>query len=169
MHTCTYTHCVLRLSRGMVCSRQPRSFQGVDSHGRPDGWTQGRQGRMTRQVRPSLYLTTLRSHCPSGVRGRNFLPLQYIIFQLHVTWLACVPLTTLQDHVILTTQMWSCHLSKTNKTFVDVQPSKPLIGQKELQKQLTYVSRVCKGLYFIFPSKQSPSKQLTSDTKKNSS
>jgi hypothetical protein len=47
MHTCTHTHCVLRLSRGMVCSRQPRSFQGVHPHGRPDGWTQGRQGRMT--------------------------------------------------------------------------------------------------------------------------
>ncbi len=31
----------VRLSRGMVCSRQPRSFQGVDSHGQPDGWTEG--------------------------------------------------------------------------------------------------------------------------------
>jgi len=33
----------------MVCSRHfhPRSFQGVDSHGRPDVWTEGRQGRMT--------------------------------------------------------------------------------------------------------------------------
>jgi hypothetical protein len=27
----------------------------------------------------SLYLATVRSHCPFGVRGRNFLPLQYII------------------------------------------------------------------------------------------
>ncbi len=26
--------------RGMVCSRQPRSFQGVDPHGRLDGWTE---------------------------------------------------------------------------------------------------------------------------------
>jgi hypothetical protein len=43
MHTCTYTHCVLRLSRGMVCSRQPRSFQGVNSHGQLDGWTEGRR------------------------------------------------------------------------------------------------------------------------------
>jgi hypothetical protein len=33
--------------RGMVCSRQPRSFQGVHPHGRPDRWTEGRQGRMT--------------------------------------------------------------------------------------------------------------------------
>jgi len=33
--------------RRMVCSWQPRSFQGVDSHGRPDGWTKGQQGRMT--------------------------------------------------------------------------------------------------------------------------
>jgi hypothetical protein len=32
--------CSVRLSRGMVCSRQPRSFQGVDPHGRPDGWTE---------------------------------------------------------------------------------------------------------------------------------
>ncbi len=28
-------------------SRQPRSFQGVNPHGRPDGWTEGGQGRMT--------------------------------------------------------------------------------------------------------------------------
>jgi hypothetical protein len=34
-------------SRGMVCSRQPRSFQGVDAHGRPDGWTERRRGQMT--------------------------------------------------------------------------------------------------------------------------
>jgi len=27
--------------KGMVCSRQPQSFQGVDPHGRPDGWTEG--------------------------------------------------------------------------------------------------------------------------------
>ncbi len=32
--------CSVRLSRGMVCSRQPRSFQGADPHGRPDGWTE---------------------------------------------------------------------------------------------------------------------------------
>ncbi len=31
--------CSVRLSRGMVCGRQPRSFQGVHPHGRPDGWT----------------------------------------------------------------------------------------------------------------------------------
>jgi hypothetical protein len=30
--------CSVRLSRGMVCSRQPRSFQGVHPHGRPDGF-----------------------------------------------------------------------------------------------------------------------------------
>jgi len=35
--------CSVRLSRGMVCSRQPRSFQGVHPHGRPDGWTEDRQ------------------------------------------------------------------------------------------------------------------------------
>jgi hypothetical protein len=34
----------------MVCNRQPRSFQGVYSHGRSDEWTEGRQGRMTGQV-----------------------------------------------------------------------------------------------------------------------
>ncbi len=31
--------CSVRLSRGMVCSWQPRSFQGVHPHGRPDGCT----------------------------------------------------------------------------------------------------------------------------------
>jgi hypothetical protein len=31
----------VRPSRGMVCSRQSRSFQGVDLHGWPDGWTDG--------------------------------------------------------------------------------------------------------------------------------
>ncbi len=31
----------------MVCSRQRRSFQGIDSHGRPDGWTEGRQDGWT--------------------------------------------------------------------------------------------------------------------------
>jgi len=35
--------CSVRLSRGMVCNRQPRSFQGVDSHGQLDGWTEGWQ------------------------------------------------------------------------------------------------------------------------------
>jgi hypothetical protein len=30
--------CIVRFSRGMVCSRQPRSFQGVNPHGRPDEW-----------------------------------------------------------------------------------------------------------------------------------
>ncbi len=35
--------CSVRLSRGMVCSRQPWSFQGVDSHGQSDGWTEGRR------------------------------------------------------------------------------------------------------------------------------
>jgi hypothetical protein len=64
--------------------------------------------------------------------------------------------------------MCSCHLSKTNKTFVDVQLPKPSIGQKELQKQLTYVSRVCKGLYFVFLSKQKSIEATDlSDTKKN--
>ncbi len=48
-------------------------------------------------------------------------------------------------------------MSKINKTFVDVQPSKPSIGQEELRKQLTYVSRVCKGLYFYIPKHTSPS------------
>jgi len=33
--------CSVRLSTGMVCSRQPQSFQGVHPHGRPDGWTEG--------------------------------------------------------------------------------------------------------------------------------
>jgi len=33
--------------RRMVCNWQPRSFQGVDSHGWPNGWTKGRHGRMT--------------------------------------------------------------------------------------------------------------------------
>jgi hypothetical protein len=47
-----------------------------------DGWRDGRiQGRLhfssRRQVTPSLYLATVRSHCPSGVRGRNFLPKLY--------------------------------------------------------------------------------------------
>jgi hypothetical protein len=28
--------------RGMVWSRQPQSFQGVDLHGQPDKWTEGR-------------------------------------------------------------------------------------------------------------------------------
>ncbi len=32
--------CSVRLSRGMVCSQQPRSFQGVHPHGRSDGWTE---------------------------------------------------------------------------------------------------------------------------------
>jgi hypothetical protein len=30
--------CSVRLSRGMLCNRQPRSFQGVNPYGRPDGW-----------------------------------------------------------------------------------------------------------------------------------
>ncbi len=30
--------CSVRLSRGMVCSRQPQSFQGVHPHGRPVGF-----------------------------------------------------------------------------------------------------------------------------------
>jgi hypothetical protein len=33
--------CSVRLGRGMACNRQPRSFQDVDPHGRPDGWTEG--------------------------------------------------------------------------------------------------------------------------------
>ncbi len=31
----------------MACNRQPGSVQDVDPHGRPDGWTEGGQGRMT--------------------------------------------------------------------------------------------------------------------------
>jgi hypothetical protein len=50
-----------------------------------DGWQDGRvQGRVhlssRRQVTHSLYLATVRSHCPSGVRGSFILPLQYIIW-----------------------------------------------------------------------------------------
>jgi len=36
--------------RGMVCSWQPRSFQGVHPHRWPNRWTEGRQGRMTGRV-----------------------------------------------------------------------------------------------------------------------
>ncbi len=34
----------------MACNRQPGSLQDVDPHGRPDGWTEGGQGRMTGRV-----------------------------------------------------------------------------------------------------------------------
>ncbi len=40
-HSLWAESCSVRLSKGMVCSRQPQSFQGVDPHGRPDGWTEG--------------------------------------------------------------------------------------------------------------------------------
>ncbi len=59
--------CSVRLSKGMVCRRQPRSFQGVHPHGRSDGWTEGRwwdgwhdariQGRLHfSSRRPLLYV-----------------------------------------------------------------------------------------------------------------
>jgi hypothetical protein len=36
--------------RRMVCRWHPWSFQGVDSHRRPDGWTEERQGQMMRRA-----------------------------------------------------------------------------------------------------------------------
>jgi hypothetical protein len=32
--------CCVKLGKGMVCSRQPWSFHGVDPHGRLDEWTE---------------------------------------------------------------------------------------------------------------------------------
>jgi hypothetical protein len=53
----------------MVCSRQPRSFRGVDSHGRPDKWIEGQRDEFKgRFISSRLYLDIVRSHCPSGVR-----------------------------------------------------------------------------------------------------
>jgi hypothetical protein len=61
--------CNVRLNRGMVRSRQPRSFQDVDPHGRPDGWTEGGW----RDARDGTH----------GVRGRNFLALIYIYIYIY--------------------------------------------------------------------------------------
>jgi hypothetical protein len=57
--------------------------------------------------------------------------------------------------LFLTTQMWSHHLSITNKTSFWC-PTFETFDRASgaSKKQLTYVSRVCKGFYFIFPSKQ---------------
>jgi hypothetical protein len=56
------------LSRGMVCSRQPWSFQGVHLHGRPDGfrgsfinsflhsYLPDRRGRFSQRIKMILYL-----------------------------------------------------------------------------------------------------------------
>jgi hypothetical protein len=50
----------------------PRSFQDVDPHGRPDGWTEGGW----RDARDETH----------GVRGRNFLPLLYMM----IVWAPCI-------------------------------------------------------------------------------
>jgi hypothetical protein len=64
----------------MVYSRQPRSFQGVDSHGRLDGWIEGQQNGFKRHfISSQLYLDTVRSHCPTGFKGSFILPLLYVI------------------------------------------------------------------------------------------
>jgi len=54
--------CSVRLSRGMVCSRQPRSFQGVHPHGRPDGWTEEgwRDGWRDARVQGRLHFSSRR-------------------------------------------------------------------------------------------------------------
>jgi hypothetical protein len=54
---------------------------GFISHPDVLSWWQIQAGIVWRgrQVTPLLYLATVCSHCPSVVRGRNFLPLQYII------------------------------------------------------------------------------------------
>jgi hypothetical protein len=56
-HSWWVESCSVRLSRGMVCSRQPRNFQGVDSHGQPDRWIKGRRdafkGSFIKTVHPA--------------------------------------------------------------------------------------------------------------------
>ncbi len=59
--------CSVRLS-GMVCSRQPRSFQGVDSRGRPDGWTEGRRDGFCSFTICNAWATVV---LLGGQKGRN--------------------------------------------------------------------------------------------------
>lgn len=62
--------------------------------------------------------------------------------------------------LFLTTQMWSYHLSRTNKTFVDVQPSKPLIGKGA--SKTTYMCFLClQRFIFYIPKQTSPSVPAT--------
>jgi len=54
--------CSVRLSRRMVCSRQPRSFEGVHPHGRPDGWTEDgwRDGWRDARIQGRLHFSSRR-------------------------------------------------------------------------------------------------------------
>jgi hypothetical protein len=99
--------CSVRLSRGMVCSRQPRSFQGVYPHGRPDEWTEDKQrtddgthGFKGGFILPLIYRMT--SVCPvpkaqvcvcQGGEANfllifppSFLSLFLYVFPLHLPW-----------------------------------------------------------------------------------
>jgi hypothetical protein len=94
--------------------RMDRGTTGTD-----DGTGRFRGGFIShpgRQVTPSLYLATVRSHCPSGVRGSFILPLQYII------WLN---LLVNDDHFSYITKL----APKKKKT----RPSKQLDNMRRIQ------------------------------------
>jgi hypothetical protein len=57
--------------------------RGVDSHGRPDGWTEGRQGRMTGRTdsgEASFLIPTSLTICNNNVRGKNSLIISFFLF-----------------------------------------------------------------------------------------
>ncbi len=82
--------CSVRLSRGMVCSRQPRRFQGVDSHGRPDGWTEGwRDGWQDARIQGRLHFSS-RHPLIYVMFGTSWWPMWYEpITPIYPTQLGC--------------------------------------------------------------------------------
>ncbi len=109
--------CSVSLSRGMVCSRQPQSFQGVHPHGRPDGWTEGGwwDGWRDARIQGRLHFSSRR-------------PLLYVI-----TW-PIGPLTSLRRPRIIGTGLPYARTSDffLGQNFVVLQHSsiRPITGKK---------------------------------------
>jgi hypothetical protein len=61
-HSWWAENCSVRLSRGMVCSWQPRNFQGVHPHRRTDRWTEDgwRDGWRDAQIQGRLHFSSRR-------------------------------------------------------------------------------------------------------------